>query len=177
MDPLHVLSAKYCLRQDARGFIELWALLVALAAATVALLGTVRQKTVERARRLASLTGAAIVACLLLLTGAFGATVFRWCYDSAAPSLGFVPPTTPGKGIDTLICLSSHAVATIDGWIVFVAACLLAAGLAIWGIFRLTRPLHRVLAVTGAAITSFAALADGALLLFGVSWCQSQRLF
>lgn len=176
VDVIHGLAARYCVRQEARGLVELWALLVALTAGTVALLRSVRRGIGDRTHRRVAISAAAALACFILLTVVVGGTIFRWCYESAAPSLGLVAPDAP-RGIDALVCLSPHAVGMMSGWILIVAACLVALGLVALGVLRFKGAARRALAFAGAGAALLFALADGGLMLFSISWCQSQRLF
>lgn len=169
------MSARYCIRADARGFIELWLVLVALAGGVVAIVRFLRRGIVDPRSRRAALFGVGVLACLILFTAGFAFTIFRWCYESAAPSLGMMVPNAP-KGIDAMICLSSHALEMIDGWILIVASCITAAGLLVLG-WQLKGTLRRALSYAGAAAAALFATANGGLMLFGASWCQSQRLF
>jgi cytochrome bd-type quinol oxidase subunit 2 len=176
VDVIHGLAARYCVRQDARGIVELWGLLVALTAGTVAILRFVRHGSGDRTRRRVAVSAAAALACFIVLTVGVGGTIFRWCYESAAPSLGFVAPDTP-RGIDALVCLSPHAVGMMNGWILIVLTCLVAIGLLALGIVRCKGAARRALAFGGAGAAFLCALAGGGLMLFSISWCQSQRLF
>ena len=76
-----------------------------------------------------------------------------------------------------MICLSPHAVETIDEWILAVVSFIAAIGLIVLGIFRLKNLLRRALTFAGAAVALVFALANGGLMLFGLAWCQSPRLF
>lgn len=163
MDLIAGLAARYCIRQDARGFIELWGLVLVLAAAAVAM----RSKP----------WWAAAFACVILITAAFGAAIFWSCTVSAPASLGMVVANPYGTNLDTMICVSSHAVETIDEWIWIVASFAAATGLIALGILRFRKLLARGLAFAGSAVLLIFAAASGGLLLFGVSWCQSSRLF
>lgn len=176
MDLIHGLSARYCVRQDARGFIELWGLLIALAGAAIAILLSARQRMRDRKYRRAALIWAGILACFILLTGGVALITFWWCYQSAAASLG-MPPSSSVTNIDMKICMSSHAVETIDEWILAVVSFIAAIGLIVLGIFRLKNLLGRALTFAGAAVVLVFALANGGLMLFGLAWCQSSRLF
>lgn len=175
MDIIHALSARYCTRQDARGFIELWLVAVALVAGAVAIVRSIRRGIPDERRRGSALFGLGVLVCLLLFTGGFAFTIFRWCYESAAPSLGMIVPNAPA-GIDAMICLSSHALEMIDGWILIVVSCVAAAALLVLG-RQLKGTLRRALSFAGAAAVALFATANGGLMLFGASWCQSQRLF
>lgn len=163
MDVLHAWALRYCVRQDARGFIELWALVVALAAAALSI------------RRTSSFAAAAL-ACAAVLSAGFGLMVFGWCYESAAPSLGLVVGAPP-KNINFMTCIYPHVVETIDGWIAIVLSCVGGVALVLLGISRRKSALHRALSFVGAvAVFLFAIVSVGGL-LFGISWCQSSRLF
>jgi len=163
VDVFHALTARYCVRQDARGFIALWAVVVALAAAAA---GT------RRVSRFAAVA----LASLIVLSVGFASIVFRWCYESAAPSLGLVVGT-PGKGLDAIVCLSPHAVEMIYGWIAIVVSCVAAIGLVLFGISQRKSALRRGLSFGGAVAALLFAAANFAFMLFGIAWCQSQRLF
>lgn len=177
MNVIHGLAARYCIRQDVRGFIELWALFLALAGATIALLLAARRHINDRTYRLAALIYAGVLACLTFLTVAFAATIFRWCYESAAASLGMVESNSPTKGLDAMICLSSHALGMMNGWILTVITVAVTIGLLVLAIFRIKRPMGRALAFSGAAVGLVFAFAVGGMMLFSASWCQSSRLF
>jgi hypothetical protein len=82
-----------------------------------------------------------------------------------------------GTNLDMMICSSSHAVETIDEWILFVLSFIAAIGLVILGIFRIERLARRALTFAGAGVALLFALANGGLMLFGLAWCQSSRLF
>jgi hypothetical protein len=176
VDLIHGLSARYCIRQDARGFIELWALLIALAGAAIAILLSARQRMADRKYRRAALIWTGVLACFILFTGGVALTTFWWCYQSAAASLG-MPPSSSATNIDMKICMSLHAVETIDEWILAVVSFIAAIGLIVLGIFRLKNLLRRALIFAGAAVVLVFALANGGLMLFGLAWCQSPRLF
>jgi cytochrome bd-type quinol oxidase subunit 2 len=176
VDVIHGLALRYCVRQDARGLIALWALLVALTAGAVTLLRSLRRDIGDRTRRRMVVFAFAALACFILLTVGVGGTIFRWCYESAAPSLGLVAPDVP-RGIDALVCLSPHAVGMMSGWILIVLACLVSIGLLALGVLRLRGAVRRALAFAGAGVALLFALADVGLMLFSISWCQSQRLF
>jgi hypothetical protein len=164
VDLIHALSAKYCIRQDARGFIELWGLSIALAAAAIA---------VRREARV----WAGLLACLILLTVVVALTIFWWCYQSATATLGMVLPNSYGTFLNTMSCMSTHAVETIDEWILLVLSFIAAIGLVVLGILRLKSLAGRALTFTGAAVALLFAAANGFLILFGLAWCQSSRLF
>lgn len=174
MNVIHALAARYCVRQDARGLVELWALLVLLTAGTVALLRSGRRGIGDQTR--VAVFAAASLACFVVLTVGVGGTIFRWCYESAAPSLGLVAPDTP-RGIDALVCLSPHAVGMMSGWILIVLACVVTIGLLALGFVRCKGAARRALAFAGAGAAFLFVLAAGGLMLFSISWCQSQRLF
>lgn len=176
MDVIHGLAVRYCVRQDARGLVELWALLVALTAGTAALLRSLRRGIEDRTRRSVAVFAFATLAGFIVLSVAVAGTILRWCYESAAPSLGLVAPNTP-RGIDALVCLSPHAVGMMSGWILIVLACLVAIGLLALGVLRLKGAVRRALAFAAAGVAFLFALADAGLMLFSISWCQSQRLF
>jgi hypothetical protein len=112
----------------------------------------------------------------MLLTAGVASTIFWWCYQSAAASLG-MPPSSSGTNLDMMICLSPHAVETIDEWILAVVSFIAAIGLIVLGIFRLKNLLRRALTFAGAAVVLVFALANDGLMLFGLAWCQSPRLF
>lgn len=171
MDVIHALSARYCIRQDARGFIELWLLAVLLAGAIVAIWRGIR----DRQRKRMAMFWVAALTCAIVFTCGFGLTIFRWCYESAAPSLGMMVPDAP-KGIDAMICFSSHARELIDGWILIVVSCIAAIALLVLG-FRGKGVLRRAVSFAGSGLGLLFATANGGLMLFGVSWCQSSRLF
>jgi hypothetical protein len=170
------LAARYCIRQDANGFIELWLLSVALAGAAVAILLSTRRGIGDRRQRRIAFFWVGALACFLLFTGGFALTIFRWCYESAAPSLGMVLPNAPGKSLDTMICLSPHALAMIHGWILIVVACVAATGLLVLG-FQLKGAVRRAVSIAGGALALLFAAANGGLMVFSASWCQSGRLF
>ncbi len=134
-----------------------------------------RRETGDRTHRRIAMLGTGVLACLVVLTVGFAVTVFRWCYLSAAPSLGLVPPDAP-HGIDAMICLSTHIVEITNGWILIVAAFVAATGLIALGVFQKSA-VRRAVSFAGSAAAVLFAVADGGLMLFGVSWCQSQRLF
>lgn len=171
------LAARYCIRQDARGFIELWGLLVALAAGTSAILLSARRRLGDRKYRLAAVIFAGALGCIILFTGGVAVTIFWWCYESAAASLGMVLPNSFGTNLNTMICLSSHAVETIDQWILIVVSLIVAIGLVVLGIFRYKSVVRRAFTFAGAAVALLFAAANGGLMLFALSWCQSSRLF
>lgn len=162
MNPIDSLAARYCVRQDARGFIEAWAFVVALAVLAVGM------------RRAGALWRGAL-GCVAILTAAFALAVFRWCQESAAASLGYVAGDV--SNIDAKICYSSHAVETIEGWLAIAAALLAAVGLSILGVRRRKSLVQAGLCVFGALVALFFAIIGCALLVFSLSWCQSHRLF
>lgn len=163
MDVIHALALRYCVRQDARGFVELWALVVTLAAAAL---------WIRRASRFA----AGALVCLIVLSAGFALIMFRWCYVAAAPSLGLVIGTPP-KNINFIVCMYPHVVENIDGWIVIVLSCVATIGLVLLGIAQRKSAPRRVLSFVGAVAAFLFAIANFGLLLFGISWCQSSRLF
>ena len=177
MDLIHGLAARYCVRQDARGFIELWGFLLALAGAATAILRSARRKADDQTYRRVAYVCAGILACAFLLTGGLGLAIFRWCYESAAASLGMVDVNSPTTGLDWMICMSMHAVETINEWVTLVTACLLAAGSIVLGIFRFKKLAPRILLFTGAVAALLFAWLVVFFMLFGVGWCQSSRLF
>jgi len=176
VDVINGLAARYCVRQDIRGFVELWGLLLGLAGAAFAIFYVARTGVEDRVRRTAAFICAGILTCLMLCTAALWFTIFRWCYLSAAASLGMAP-STPVPGLDAMICLNSNALATINGWILVVVSCVAAIGLLFLGIFRMKRLLSRAISYAGAAVTLLFAVVNGFLIVFGTSWCQSHRLF
>jgi hypothetical protein len=165
MDVIHALVARYCIRQDARGLLELWAVLVVLAAAFVALV---------RRRATRFLTGVFVV--FWVLTAGLASTVFLWCFESAAPSLGTVLPSSPKLGLGAMICLNSHALEIIDGWILIVISCIGASLLLVLN-GRLKSTVGRGLSFAGIAGALLFATANSGLILFSAAWCQSNRLF
>ena len=164
MDLIGGLAAKYCIRQDARGFIELWGLSIALTAGAIATLRSSR-------------FFAGVLVLLVLASGAIGSIVFWWCYRSAGPALGVVLPDSPRTGLDAMICLSSHAVENIEGWMLLVVSIVVACGLAVLGVLGPKSLTRRALIFAGAAAALLFTIGLGGLLLFGISWCQSSRLF
>jgi len=163
VDVLHAWALRYCVRQDARGFIELWALVVALAAAALSI-------------RRASSSAAVALACLVVLSVGFGLITFSWCYEAAAPSLGLVVGAPP-KNINFMTCIYPHVVETIDGWIVIVLSCVAGVALVLLGIAQRRSASRRAFSfVSAVAVFLFAIINVGGL-LFGISWCQSSRLF
>lgn len=177
VDVLHSLAARYCIRQDARGFIALWALIVALASATLGLFFAARRRVADRRDRFAAFAFAGALGCLTVLTAAFGLTIFRWCYESAAASLGMTSASPTGKQIDSLICLSPHAVELIGSWILAIVSLVAALALLLVGVFRLRKPLQKALTFGGAAAALLFAMVNVGFMLFSISWCQSPRLF
>jgi hypothetical protein len=176
VDPIHGLAARYCIRQDARGFIELWGLLIALAAAETGVLLSARRMG-DRKHRVWTRIWAAVLGCAILLSGAVALILFRWCYESAAASLGVVLPNTPLANLDMKICMTSHAFETINNWITIVVPVIAAVGLAQLAFLRFSGVAGRVLTFAGAAVALLFAAASGGLMLFGLGWCQSSRLF
>jgi len=162
VDLISGLAARYCIRQDARGFIELWGLVLVLAGAATATRATWWRGT---------------LACAILLTGALAAAIFWACAASAPASLGTVAANPYGRNLDAMICVSSHAVETIDEWISIVAAFVVAIGLIALGIFRFRKLPARGFAFAAGAVLLLFAAANGGLLLVGLSWCHSSRLF
>jgi hypothetical protein len=150
--------------------------LVALAAAAIVILLSARQRIGDRKYRRAARTWTGVLACFILLTGGVALTTFWWCSESAAASLG-MPPSSSATNIDMKVCMSMHAVETIDEWILAVVSFIAAIGLIVLGIYRLKNLLRRTLAFAGAAMALIFALANGGLVLFGLAWCQSPRLF
>jgi hypothetical protein len=175
VDVLHALAARYCVRQDARGFLELWGLSVGLAGGVVAIASRLRRGIPDKTRYRAGWVVLGVLACLLALTGGVAWTLLRWCYESAPAALGMASNAPPN--VDFKICLAMHALETIDGWVLIVVACLATIGLLVLGIFQSKSAVRRALSFTGAAAALLFAIANGGLILFGVSWCQSQRLF
>ena len=171
------LAARYCVRQDARGFIEIWGLVLVLAAAASAILVSARRKAADGRYRRVAYVCAGILACFIVLSGGFALAIFRWCYESAAASLGMVDLSSPTAGLDWKICMSMHAVETLREWIVLVVSCILAAGLIVLGIVRFKRLMSRALALAGAAAALLFVAVVGFFMLFGFGWCQSSRLF
>jgi len=164
VDLIGGLAAKYCIRQDARGFIELWGLSIALTVGAIA--------TLRSSRFFAS-----VLIFFVLAGGGVALATFWSCYESAGPSLGVVLPNSPARGLDAMICLSSHAVENIEGWILLVVSIVVACGLAVLGVLGPKSLTRRALVFAGAAAALLFAIGLGALLLFGISWCQSSRLF
>jgi hypothetical protein len=171
------LAARYCLRQDARGFLELLAFLVVLAAAAVATLRSMRRRAADADYRRAASVWAGGLACAFVLSLGVGLTIFRWCAESAGPALGVVLPTSPQSGLDAMICYSMNAVRLIEGWIVVVVAAIAAIGLFAVGVFARRSWVSRAVALAGAVVALLFATASGFLILFSMSWCQSHRLF
>lgn len=177
MDLIHGLTARYCARQDARGFIELWGLLIAVAGAAIAILLSARRRIGDRKYRLVAYMSASILACVIFLTGGFALTIFWSCYESAPASLGMVVPNSFGTNLNTMVCVSLHAVETIDEWILTSVFFVASLGLLVMGILRVRSIVRRALAFAGGAVALLFALANGGLMLFGLAWCQSSRLF
>ena len=175
MDVIHALAARYCVRQDARGFIELWGLFVGLAGGAVAIALRLRSGIADKTRQRTAWFAFGVLACFLALTGGVAWAIFRWCYESAPASLGMAS-NAPGN-VDLKICLTMHALETIDGWMLIVVACLAALGLLVLGIFQSKSVVRRAVSFAGAAAALLFAIASGGLIFFGISWCQSQRLF
>jgi hypothetical protein len=149
--------------------------LIALAGAAIVILLSARQRVGDRKDRLAAFIWAGALGCVMLFSAGVASTIFWWCYQSAAASLGM--PSSSGTNLNMMICLSPHAVETIDEWILAVVSFIAATGLIILGIFRLKNLLRRALTFAGAAVALVFALANGGLMLFGLAWCQSSRLF
>ncbi|HEV3092439.1 MAG TPA: hypothetical protein VGX91_13440 [Candidatus Cybelea sp.] len=177
LDIVRSLAARYCLRQDARGFLELLAFLVVLAAAAVATLRSMRRRAADADYRRAASVWAGGLACAFVLSLGVGLTIFRWCAESAGPALGVVLPTSPQSGLDAMICYSMNAVRLIEGWIVVVVAAIAAIGLFAVGVFARRSWVSRAVALAGAVVALLFATASGFLILFSMSWCQSHRLF
>lgn len=176
MHLIQSLTARYCLRQDARSFIELWALSIALAGTVVAIYLSRRHRMADRNQRRVVLTSTAILTCFAALTLALGLAIFRWCYESAAATLGVILPDASGN-LDFMSCLNLHALETADGWIVIVVSGIVAIGLLALAMFRLKGRVRRALTFIAGAAALFFAVGNVGLVLFGISWCQSSRLF
>jgi hypothetical protein len=176
VDAITGLAARYCVRQDARGFVELWGLFVALAAAAVAISISLRRGIGNRLRQRTAFFALGALACLILVTCAVAWAILRWCYESAPALLGMAPNAS-GTFLNTEICFSLHALEMMDGWILIAASCIVAVVLLALGIFQLESRVRRALWFAGAAVALIFASASAGLVLFGASWCQSQRLF
>lgn len=167
-----MLSAQYCARQDATSFLELWALLLLLCAAAAA--------TLLLARRQGTNPNIAVRFCFgvmllfALLTGLFAASIFYGCSATAANEQGL--PSNLAAGAYTFLrCLGTDVLGMVQGWVLLVASTIAAIALAGYATVR-RRPAVRIPAFGGALLLILLAIASGFFLLFGFSWCTSQRL-
>ena len=155
------LSARYCARQDATAFIELWALLLVLIAAAVV--------TRKRSR---VYSGTLVV--FAALTAAYGSSIFYGCSMTAANEQG-LGSDLAASTFNILRCLGNDALGTATGWALLVVLCLAAIALLVLGVVR-WKALTRVLAFAGSAVLLILTFALAFFLVFGFSWCTSQRL-
>ena len=157
-----MLSAQYCARQNATAFLELWALLLVLSGAAVT------------ARQFGLRFCAGALFFFALLTGIIAASTFYGCSATAANEQG-LPSDLAASMYTFLRCLGTDVFEMVQGWVLFVGSTNAAIALVVLGIRR-RRAAVRVPAFAGAALLVILALAFGFFLLFGFSWCESQRL-
>ena len=157
------LSARYCARQDAHAFLVLWGLLLLLAGSAVA------------AQRFKARFFSRAILLFAFLTVALSASIFYGCSMTAASEQG-LGSDLPAGTYTFLRCLGWDALSTVLGWTILVVSCIVALGLVVVGI-RHRRKAVRIVAPIGAALLSIVTLLMGLGLLFGFSWCTSERLF
>ena len=167
-----MLSAQYCARQNAAAFLELWGLLLVLCGAAVATLFVARRLGSERQFGARFCAGSLFF--FALLTGILAASMFYGCSATAASEQGLGSDLAAGT-FTILRCLGTDVLSTVQGWVLLVGSSIAAIALVIWGLFR-RRAAVRVPAFIGAALLVVLAFAFGFFLLFGFSWCASERL-
>lgn len=172
MRVLWLLSAQYCARQNAASFLELWALLLVLCLGAAATLFAARRLAPERQFSVRFCGGALLF--FALLTAIFASLTFYGCSATAANEQG-LPTQLPAGVFTALRCLGTDVLSTVQGWVLLVVSSIVAIALLVFGIFR-PRVAVRVPAFAAATLFAILALAGGFFLLFGYSWCESQRL-
>ena len=162
MDVLTLLSAQYCARQNATAFLELLALLLVLCGAATA------------ARRFGLRFCSGALFFFALLTCIIAASMFYGCSATAANEQGL--PSDLAAGTYTFLrCLGTDVFEMVQGWVLFAVSANAAIALVVFGVRR-RRTAVRVPAFAGAALLVILTLTFGFFLLFGFSWCESQRL-
>jgi hypothetical protein len=166
------LSAQYCARQNATAFLELWGLLLVLCGAAAATLFAARRLGSDRQFAARFCAGALLL--FALLTGILAASTFYGCTATAASEQGLTSDLPAGT-FTVLRCLGTSVLGMVNGWVLLVVTSIAAIALVVLGIFR-QRAAVRVPAFAGATLLVILAFAFGFFLLFGFSWCESQRL-
>lgn len=156
------LSVRYCVRQDATAFLELWALLLALAGAAVALRSTARAWSRG-------------LLCCAALIAAVGASIIIGCTMTGAADQGQGWDFSPAW-YTPLRCMGYDALWSVNNWCSIVIFAIAGIALLQLGIVR-RKTATRVFAFSGSAVLLILTLLSGFFLLFGYSWCSSSRLF
>ena len=172
MSVLQWLSAQYCARQNATAFLELWAMLLVLCGAAAAMRFAAPQLAKDRPFAVRFCTAALLF--VALLTGIFAASIFYGCTATAASEQG-LGSNLPAGTYTLLRCLGTNMFDLVQGWLLFAGCCIAAIALLVLGAVR-RRIAVRVPAFIGSGLLAVAALACGFFLIFGFSWCESQRL-
>ena len=172
MEVLPLLSSQYCARQNASAFLELWALLLVLCGAAVVTLFAARRLGGDRQFGLRFCAGSLFFFALLNVV--ITASMFYGCSATAASEQGR-PSDLAANTFTLLRCLGTDVFEMVQGWVLFAGSTNAAIALVVFGIRR-RRAAIRVPAFAGAALLLILALAFGFFLLFGFSWCESQRL-
>lgn len=167
------LSTQYCARQHATASLELWGLVLVLAGAAIATLFAARRMR-RTDRRSAARVCAGAFLFAALLTGVLAAAIFYGCTTTAA-SLQGLGSDLPAATFGMLSCLNSQALGLVHGWMLLVGSFVAAIVLLVLGIVR-WNAAARIVAFIAAALLVFLTFAVGLLLIFGFSWCTSQRL-
>ncbi|MBV8283161.1 MAG: hypothetical protein JO241_06235 [Candidatus Eremiobacteraeota bacterium] len=167
MDVISAVAARYCLRADARAYLELWGLFAALIGCGITVL-------VRRQRAARPIAVSLFV--LALMTAAVTAALFYACHSTAAASHGLVLPTLPANS-SWLECITSNASGLAIDWIAIVLSGIAAVALLLAAKFRWTRVWPRIFAGVGAGVLVLFAVAAVLGVLWTSAWCGSNRLF
>lgn len=162
MGVLFWLSAQYCVRQGASAYLELWALLLLLAGASIL--------TRKTSRVLSGGLG-----LFALLTAAVGASMFYGCAMTAASEQG-LGTNLPGGTYNVLRCLGWEPFGTATGWVILAVECVATLTLLVLAIVR-WKKAARAFAFVGAGVLLALSCATAFFWFFGFSWCTSSRLF
>ena len=101
--------------------------------------------------------------------------MFYGCTATAAAEQGLGSNLAVGT-FTFLRCLGTDMFEMVQGWVLFVVSSIAAIGLFVLALLLRRRIAVRVPAFAGAALLALLAFAFGFFLLFGFSWCESERL-
>lgn len=169
------LSVRYCVRQDAATFLELWAFVVLLAGASVAAFAASSRNAEHPRYPFALRFCAGTLLLFTVLTGILGVSILYGCLWTAA-SLQGMGTNLPSRTYALLSCLYQAGTDMAHAWMLAVVFFTCAIALLVVGIFRRNAAV-RVVSFLGSPLLLILALASMGGLIFAFSWCTSRRLF